>query len=143
MQKLNRLRCLPFVILLCLLIEACATPPNVYVFENLQQHLATDPVTTHLILTPSPTCMAQIGEVECGHGVSIISGDEIFIGELPTHLFNGKTWGAIKSESVYVPAVESYAPLSSYMIDACKKMNCSDQVDAFKLKINPLNVILK
>ena len=58
------------LILLKLLTNCASVPPDVYVFENLQQHLSTDPITGHLILKPSPACWAKIGEVECGHGVA-------------------------------------------------------------------------
>lgn len=125
-----------------MLLSACAPkPPDVFVFEYLAQHLANDPATGHLLLTPSPACMKQIQEVECGHGVSIVSGTEIFIGEEKAHWFKNKPWSQIKRESVYVPAVESYAPLAAYIIDSCKKMKCSDQVDAFRIKLDSLNGI--
>lgn len=136
MLKLNRW--LLFAILSCSAISCAPKPPDVFVFEYLQQHLATDPVTTHLVLTPSPTCMEKIKEPECGHGVSIVSGREIFVGEAEASYYKGKPWSALKAQSVYVPAVESYAPLATYMINACEKMHCSDQLNAFRVKLDAL-----
>ncbi len=139
MKKLNKMKFRPLILLLSWAISACIPkPPDIFVFENLAQHLATDPVTTHLVLTPSPTCMKQIGEMECGHGVAIVSGKEVYIGDGPTHLFSGKSWTQVKLESIYLPAVESFGPLSEYIINACKKMNCNKQVDAFKVKTDSL-----
>ena len=117
------------------IFSACASLPDVPVFEELDQHMSKDPVSGHLILTPSPTCEAQIGEPECGHGVTIVTQKQIFVGNLPAHLYNGKTWQQLKDESVYCPAVESYAPLNAYMINSCKKFGCSSAVDSFKIKI--------
>src|ERR1700723_168340 len=102
MLKLKRW--LLFVILSCSLTSCTQSqPPDVYVFEALDQQVTMDPDTHHMLLTPSPTCMAQIQEPECGHGVSIISGKELFVGELPAHRYNGKAWSAIIAESIYVP----------------------------------------
>lgn len=107
--------------------------------EELTQHIVVDPVSGHSILKPSPTCQSKIGEDLCGHCVYIVSGKEIFVGE-KTKL-NGKAWSEIKSESVLMPAVESYAPLSTFIINTCKKMNCSSTVDAFVIKIGTLNTL--
>lgn len=141
MPKLRLLNVWLSAILLCCQIS-CATippPPDIYVFEYLEQHLSTDPVTMHLILTPSPTCMAQVGEAECGHGVSIISGKEVFVGEAKAVQFKGKPWSMLKSESVFMPAVESYAPLATYLINTCRKFRCSNELNAFRVKLNALN----
>jgi len=70
-----------------------------------------------------------------------VSGKEIYIGELPAHQLKGKKWSQLKAESVYMPAVESYAPLSTYIINTCKKDNCSSQVTGFKVKLDSLNGI--
>lgn len=136
----NKLKWLPFVISFSLLTSACAPkPPDVPACEQLSQRLYTDPVTQHQMLSPSPTCMKQIGEVECGHCVYIVSGNEVFIGEAKGHWLNGKPWSQIKASAVYLPAVESYAPLSAYIINACEKMGCNDDVDKFKVKLDSLN----
>lgn len=140
------LKCILFIILWFLLIEllaSCASkPPDIAVFENLQQHLGTDPVTQHLILKPSPACMLmKVPEPECGHGVYVMSGKEFFVGEDKQNLWKGKKWSAIKAESIYMPAVESYAPMTTYIINECKQNNCDNQVDAFKIKLNSLNGI--
>lgn len=129
--------------ILCSLQISCATPPpDVFVFEHLGQHLVTDPVSMHLVLKPSPLCMEKIQESECGHGVSIVTGREVYIGENKANLFNEKAWSKIHSTAILVPAVESYAPLSTYIINTCKKMDCSDQVDAFKIKLDSLNGVM-
>lgn len=164
MKKLNSKKFRPLTILFSLLISACATvPPDVAVLENLKQRLATDPLNGHLILKPSPTCMKQIGEAECCHGTYIMSGREIYIGEdyfkatwmiddktkVPITLaikdgkspYVKKTCSQLIAESIHCPAEECYAPLSTYIINSCKKMNCSDQVDRFKVKIDSLNGI--
>lgn len=85
--------------------------------------------------------MQKIEEPSCGHGVSIMTGREVFVGNQTAHYFNGKSWGALQEESVYVPAVESMAPLETYIINSCKKMGCNDNVDQFKVKLNSLNGI--
>ena len=123
------------------LLISCATPPNVFVFEHLEARLTTDPKTGHTMLTPSPACMRAVKEMECGHGVSIVSGDEIFVGEAEKFRFNGKPWSQLRSESVYLPAEESYAPLAKYIINSCKQNNCDEQVNRFKVKLDSLNGI--
>lgn len=124
------------------LSPSCAvTPPDVPVFENLTQHLGTDPVSGHLILKPSPVCLKEIGEFECGHGVFIMSKKQLFVGEKKAFWFHGKSWSQLKRESILVPAEESYSPLSSYIINSCKKMNCDDQVTRFKVKLDELDSI--
>lgn len=139
MKKPNALRLL-LLIISCVFLTSCSPKiPDVFVFESLEQRLSTDPMSGHLILSPSPTCMKQIKEVSCGHGVKIVSGEEIFVGEIT--LYAGKKWSELKAESIYVPAKESYAPLSAYIINSCKKMNCDSQVDAFKVKLDSLNGI--
>lgn len=140
MPSMKRLSALLFGILLCWGISGCASippPPDIFVFESMDQHLATDPVSGHLVLTPSPTCMAQIGEMSCGHGVSIMTGQELFVGE--TRLYKSKPWSQLKAESVFLPAVESYAPLATYLINTCKRFSCSAQLDAFRVKLNSLS----
>lgn len=94
-----------------------------------------------MILLPSPICMEMIGEFECGHGVFIMSRDEIWVGENKAHWFNGKPWSQLKRESVFVPAVESYAPLSQYIINSCAQNNCNDQVNRFKVQLDELKGI--
>lgn len=141
MPKLNRLKFLPLIILWSLLTSCATAPPNVPVCENLTQHLSNDPVTGHLILKPSPQCFSQIGEAECGHCTMTMSGEQIYIGESSKHLLEGKPWSQVKRESVYVPAIESYAPLSAYIINSCKQLNCSDDVTKFKVKLDGLNVL--
>lgn len=138
----KREKFLLFVLLSCLILSACTPhPPDVFVFENLAQRISTDPVSGHLILTPSPTCMKQVNEPECGHGVAIVSGQEIYVGEGKEHQFKGKPWSILKQQSVYVPAAESYAPLSTYIVDSCKKMGCDDQIDEFKAKLDSLGQV--
>lgn len=127
---------------LFLLLTSCAVaPPDVPVFEYLPQHLATDPVTGHMILKASPDCEAQIGELECGHGVFIMSKKEIFVGEAPAHWYKGKPWSQLKRESIYLPAQESYAPLATYIINSCAKNNCNDQVSRFRVQLDELKGI--
>lgn len=124
-----------------LLANCAPKPPDVPVCEKLTQRLAKDPETDHLILRPSPTCMKKIGEAECGHCTYIVSGKEIFVGEDKKYHLNGKPWSQITRESIVVPAVESYAPLAEYVINACKKMKCDKDVERFKLKVDSLNGI--
>ncbi len=125
------------------LISGCTPkPPDVFVFEYLAQHLSTDPTTQHLILTPSPTCIEKISEPECGHGVSVVLGAEVFVGEAKEHWFKGKPWSQLKQEAVYCPAEECYAPLSQYIINSCEKMHCNDQVAKFKIKLDALSGII-
>lgn len=58
-----------------------------------------------------------------------------------TWLNDKKPWSLVKEESIYLPAVESYAPLSTHIINECQKIKCSAQVDAFKIKLDSLNGI--
>lgn len=126
--------------ILCLSQISCAPkPPDVPACEHLAQRLAQDLVSGHLLLTPSPTCTKEIGEPECGHCVYIVTGREMFLGEKEGHWLNGKPWSKIRQEAVYLPAVEAYAPLASYIINSCKKMHCSDDVDKFRIKLDSLN----
>lgn len=141
MKKQSSRKFLVLMLLSLSLIRCTPTPPDVPVCENLEQHLGTDPVTKHLILKPSPTCMKQLGEPECGHCTWIMSKKEAYVGEGAKFLLSGKKWSQIKAESIYVPAIESYSPIAQYIINSCEKMNCSDQVDLFKVKIDSLNGI--
>lgn len=142
MKLRNVLRLLLSINLLGLLLSACAVkPPDVAVFEKLSQRIIDDPSTGHIILKPSPVCMKEIGEPECGHGTFIMSGKEIYVGESDKFHFNGKSWKQVQKESIYVPAMESYGPLSEYMINSCEKNNCSKEVQKFKIKIDSLKEI--
>jgi hypothetical protein len=115
-----------------------------------------------MLLRPSPTCMLFLKESECGHGVNIMTKQEIFVGEnsfAASWLVNGKNeitnlplkdshypfgvkpWSQLRRESVYLPAVESYAPLSSYIINQCDKAKCSADVDRFKVRLDELKSI--
>lgn len=85
--------------------------------------------------------MKAIGESDCGHGVYIVSKREVFVGEHPSHWFNKKPWSQLQRESIYLPAVESYAPLAKYIINSCDKMGCNSQVDRFKVVIPTLSGI--
>lgn len=124
------------------LLSSCTPkPPDVPVCEKLIQRLATDPKTQHLMLTASPTCMKQIKEPECGHCTYIVSGKEIYVGENPKTHLNGKPWSQIQKESILVPAQESYAPLASYLINSCEKMNCSKDIQRFKVKVDSLKEV--
>jgi hypothetical protein len=136
MKKLNAMNLLPLMFLSLLSIN-CAhrRPPDVPVFKHLRQRLALDPVTQHVILKPSPTCMKEIGEPECGRGKFIMSGKVIFVGEAPKTHFNKKPWSQLKRESILVPAVESYAPISTYIINACKELKCDDEVTRFQIQL--------
>lgn len=98
-------------------------------------------MTGHLLLSPSPTCKKEIGEVECGRCTYIVSGKVFFVGEAVKTHFNGKPWSQLRKESILVPAKESYAPLATYMINSCKALNCSDDVTRFKVKIDDVNSV--
>lgn len=126
-------------IILCVFLTNCVEkPPDVPVCEDLPQRMSKDTMTGHLLLSPSPTCMKQINEPECGHCTFIVSGKEIYVGEDKNHRFNGKPWSQLKLESIYVPAVESYSKIATYMINACKRAGCSDEVTKFKVKLDSL-----
>lgn len=135
----RKLKCWLFAISSWFLTSCAPKPPDVFVFKPLKMRQSEDPVTHHLILTADPVCMEHIKEMECCYGVSIVSGSEFFAGENKEHLFKGKGCKQLIEESILLPAVESYAPLATYIIDSCKKMKCSDQVDAFKIKLDSLN----
>lgn len=116
-------------------------PPDVPVCEHYAQFLSKDPKSGHDLLLPSPKCMDKIGEPECGHCTFIMTSREIFIGEKPEHQYHEKPWSQLRRESVLVPAVEGYAPLSAYIINNCEKFNCSGDVQRFKIKLDGLNGI--
>lgn len=117
---------------LFVLANCAHKPPDVFAFKSLEQYLVIDPVTGNLFLEPSPACMEAIKEAECGYGVSIVTGQQVYVGEKT--LFNKKTWSDLKSQSVYLPAQESYAPLSTYIINACRKANCDSEVNRFIIR---------
>lgn len=123
------------------ILSACDSPPDVPVFEDLQPHMGTNPANGHIELRPDPACEKAIKEPACGHGVYIMSKKEIFVGEQKANYFNGKPWSVLKAQSIYLPAQESYAPLATYIINQCKKSNCSDQVDRFKVRLDELKSI--
>lgn len=58
-----------------------------------------------------------------------------------TWLNDKKSWNQVKKESAYLPGIEAYSPLASYIINSCKKMNCEDSVSAFRVKLDSLNGI--
>jgi hypothetical protein len=123
-------------IILSVLTGSCSTyPPDVPVCEHLGRFIEKDS-SGHDILKPSPACMKAIEEPECGHCTYIVSGKEIYVGEYKK--FNKKTWSQIKSEAIVLPAEESYAPIAAYMINACKKMNCSKDINRFKVQLGTL-----
>lgn len=66
------------------------------------------------------------------------SGNPIMVS---SWLNDKKPWSQVEAESILLPAEESGAPLETYIIDACKKMKCSDQVTPFKVKLDSLNGI--
>ncbi len=132
------MKCSILVILCASLISCAVKPPDVFVFKELKQQLVIDESNNHLVLEPSPACMKAIEEPTCGYGVSIVSGKQIFVGENPETFFNNKPWSQVKEESVLLPAVESYAPLSVYIINSCKKMNCDSEVTRFRIKFDNL-----
>ena len=133
-----------FVISSCLAISGCfaPSPPDIYAFEDLEPFFQIDPATSNLLLEPSPSCMAKIGEPACGHGVAVVSGNDIWVGEATANQYHSKPWSQLKRESVLLPAAESYAPMATYAINACKWMNCNDQVTGFKIKMDSLNGVI-
>lgn len=105
----------------------------------MSEHFSKDPISGHLLLTPSPLCMQKINEPECCYGVAIMSGNEKIAGEDKANWFNGKPCSQLIEESINCPAEECYAPLSAYIINTCKKDNCSAAITAFKIKVDSLN----
>jgi hypothetical protein len=85
--------------------------------------------------------MEKIGEFECGHGVYILSGKEVWVGENPKHFFNKKSWSQLKRESMIVPAIESGAPILTYIINTCAQNHCNDAVDRYKIQLDELKGI--
>lgn len=123
---------------LVVLLAACTPkPPDVPVCEHLDRVLVVDPATGHQMLDASPACLEKIGEPVCGHCVYIVSGKEIFVGEDPKNFFEGMAWSEIRDSSVQVPA-KSYADLAAYIINACKKTGCSEDVTRFRVRIGKL-----
>lgn len=86
--------------------------------------------------------MKAIQEAECLHGVRIVSKKEIFVGEKKEHYFNGKPMSQLIRESVLLPAAESYAPISQYIINSCKASGCSDQVDRFRVVLPTIDGLI-
>lgn len=141
MNNWNLLKSLLLISLFVSLCSCTPKPPDVPACEKLSQRVVKDPKTDHLILKPSPTCMKQVGEPECGHCTFIVSGKEIYVGEKQKFFLNGKPWSQIDRESIRLPAVESYAPIASYMINACEKNGCSADIQRFKVKLDSLKEI--
>lgn len=139
MKKLNALKLMPLLILSVLITNCAPKPPDVPVCEHLEPriHYAD---TGHLISSPSPACMKEIGEPECGHCVYIVTGREVYIGEKEVNRLNGKTWSDLRNSSVLLPAIESYGPLAEYLINTCKQSNCSGDLTRFKVKLDSLKL---
>lgn len=135
MQMLKWKNCALLGILSWLVINCASMPPNVPACKHLAQRLVENPKTKHLELHPSPACLKTIGEPECGYCVNIVKGEERYIGERG-HFLNGKPWSQIKREAILLPAVESYAPLSTHIINQCRRLNCSNDVTRFKVKLD-------
>lgn len=143
MKKLNSVKWMLFAISFLSLLSCTPNVPDVAACEHMEQQLTIDPITKHVLLRPSPTCMKNIKEIECGHCVTIVSKKEFFVGEADKYHYNEKPWSQIRRESALLPAEESYGPLSTYIINACKKMNCNDQVNRYKVKLNVFNLLEK
>jgi len=122
-----------------ILLASCSAPPDVVVWEHYRSRIVKDPVTGHILLKPSPSCMKEIKEPECGHGMSIVSGKEYFVGEKT--LFKGKKWSQLKEESLMCPALECYAPLAAHLIKECKKSGCDSDIEKFKIKVDSFSGI--
>lgn len=125
--------------MLCLASNCTPKPPDVPICKHLRQFIGKDPVTEHMILKPSPRCWKEIQENECGVCTFIVTGKQIFVGEKKEHWYNDKPWSMLRAQSLLAPAVESYAPLSEYIVNSCQKMGCDDKVTGFKVKIDGLN----
>lgn len=138
MLKIKNL--LLFTILLCS-VTSCRTPPDVFAFETYDQRLVKDATTGHTMLMPSPYCVKHIDEPSCCHGVSIVRGREVYVGEKEEHFWKGKSCSQLIRESVHLPAVESFAPLSTFTINECKRNKCSDKITPFKVKLDGLTSI--
>lgn len=121
---------------LCVSLLSCNKhqPPDVPVCQELSKRRIFNADTLELIEKPSPTCMIEIAESECGHCVWIVSGKEKFVGNKSENYLNGKSWTTIKEHSVLVPGEFSYAPITTYMINQCKRFNCHKEVGKFKVK---------
>ena len=137
MQKLSKMKFVIFVSLLWLLPSCATPPPNVPACKHLPQRLWEDPETKRLELRASPACWKAIKEPECGYCVRIVDGGEIWIGE--KMLYNNKPWSQIREEAIILPAEESYAPLSTHIINSCKRLNCSKDATRFKVKLDRLS----
>ena len=83
----------------------------------------------------SPLCWEHTQELSCGHCVYIKSGREVFVGESEKTRLFGKKWSELRDQSVLLPAAESYAPLSVYLINSCKRLKCDGSVEKFLVKI--------
>ena len=118
-------------------------PPDVPACEHFNETIENDPVTGHTLLKPAPICMEEIKEPRCGHCIWIVSKKVQYVGEKKETWLNGKPWSQLRDESVLLPAEESYGPVSAHMINQCKKLNCSDEVDRFKIKLNVFNLLEK
>jgi len=106
----------------CLVLSNCATrpmPPDVFACHSLKSTLATDPETGHTMLKPSPTCMREVNEPDCGLCVRVVSGGAFYVGNSEGHLYKGKAWHELYEESILFPAEESYAPLAAFLMTKC------------------------
>lgn len=115
-------------------MPSCAIrPPDAMAFHELNAELDYDPITDHLLKKPSPACEKAIQEPSCGYGVSMLTGQTVFVGNSKGHEWNGKTWDQIKAQSVLLPAQESFAPIADYIVNSCEKMHCNEEVDRFRV----------
>ncbi len=129
-------------LILCAFQISCSSipkPPDVPVCKHQAQRVWTNPDDGRLYVKPSPVCMKEVGEPECGVCATIVTGKTFYVGEASVHHFNAKPWSQLRRESILVPSVESYAPLSTYIINSCKKLKCSDEVTRFKVKVDAVS----
>lgn len=132
------MRSLLLMISFALTASCTSTPPDIAACKPLDKLVFVDKNSGSTRTVPSPTCQKNIQEDECGYCVRIVSGNSFFVGEAKAHQFSGKPWSQLRSESIYLPAAESYSPLAAYILKVCAEDGCSTQLTKFKTKIDAL-----
>lgn len=122
------------IILSGLLVSCKQVPPDVPVCQHLEQRKIFDADSVTLKVRPSPACMMEIAEPECGQCTYIRSGKQIYIGNKKENWFNGKSWDDLRYSAVIVPSEESFAPILTYMINSCKASECNKDITRFKVR---------
>lgn len=80
--------------------------------------------------------MKELNETSCGYYAYTVSGESGFVGNDPSHYFNGKSWDEIRKSSLLL-SVDSYPKVKDFIETLCKKSRqCRDSMIEATVKVN-------